>query len=94
MFNLNITIAHNDLLCVATLASIQKTEGSKTSRNVNPLEAASQAAESQVTLNQKPQTLTTYYFFSQFWCEFTRHVLQEFDREDMIEMKLREHFEQ
>ena len=46
MFNLNITIVHNDLLCVATLASNQKTEGAKTSRNVNPLEAASQAAES------------------------------------------------
>lgn len=33
---------------------------------------------------KESQLLATRYFFSQFWCEFTADVLQEFYTEDMI----------
>ena len=81
LFNLNITIVFNDLFCVATFSNIQAP--TTTHKNSNPLSAASEAAESQTSLHSRPQTLTTYYFFSQFWCEFTRHVLSEFHQEDV-----------
>ena len=33
---------------------------------------------------KESQLLATRYFFSQFWCEFTSDVLQEFYHEDVI----------
>ena len=32
--------------------------------------------------DQKAQSIATRYFFSQFWCEFTKEVLTEFLNED------------
>ena len=34
--------------------------------------------------NQSTQGLLTRYFFSQFWCEFTKEVLTEFLNEDFV----------
>ena len=40
------------------------------------------------------QLLTTRYFMSQFWCEFTKEVLSEFLNEDLIIQKVAKEKEQ
>lgn len=35
-------------------------------------------------VRKEAQLLATRYFFSQFWCEFTAEVLQEFFAEDIV----------